>query len=138
MTRDIPAHLRRAVIKRAKDRCEYCGLSQDGQEATFHIDHVIPRAGGGQSSAGNLALACVSCSLRKAARRTAADPQTGENVPLFDPRQDAWTQHFRWEGVQLVGLTASGRATVVALAMNRPLILAIRNEEAALGRHPPR
>lgn len=100
MTRDIPAHLRRGVIKRAKGRCEYCGLSQDGQEATFHIDHVIPRADGGQTSAQNLALACVSCSLRKAARRTSADPQTGEDVPLFHPRQDAWTQHFRWEGIR--------------------------------------
>jgi hypothetical protein len=36
----IGARLRRAVIRRAADRCEYCGLSQAGQEATFHIDHV--------------------------------------------------------------------------------------------------
>lgn len=74
MTREVPTHLRRLVIKRAKSRCEYCGLWQEGQEATFHVDHVIPRATGGATSAENLALACVSCSLRKAARRTAADP----------------------------------------------------------------
>jgi 5-methylcytosine-specific restriction endonuclease McrA len=63
-------------------RCEYCGLSQEGQEATFHIDHVIPLAAGGKTVAENLALACVSCSLRKAARQTAIDPQSGKEVAL--------------------------------------------------------
>src|SRR5258708_1627156 len=38
----------------------------------------------------------------------------------------------------LVGTTATGRATVAALALNRPILLAIRAEEAAFGRHPPR
>jgi hypothetical protein len=37
----------------------------------------------------------------------------------------------------VAGLTATGRATVAALSMNRSLILAIRREEAARGRHPP-
>ena len=133
----IPAELRWLVIQRAAGRCEYCGLSQEGQEATFHIDHVIPVAAGGQTVAENLALACVSCSLRKAARQTAIDPQSGKEVALYNPRRDTWREHFRWEGVYLVGLTATGRATIETLDMNRVLILAIREEEAALGRHPP-
>ena len=37
----VPAELRRQVIFRAGDRCEYCGLAQEGQEATFHIDHIF-------------------------------------------------------------------------------------------------
>ena len=133
----IPAELRRLVIQRAAGRCEYCGLSQEGQEATFHIDHVIPVTAGGQTVAENLALACVSCSLRKAARQTAIDPQSGKEVALYNPRRDTWREHFRWEDVYLVGLTATGRATIEALDMNRVLILAMREEEAALGRHPP-
>jgi hypothetical protein len=36
-----------------------------------------------------------------------------------------------------VPLTPTGRVTIAALAMNRPLILAIRQEEIARGRHPP-
>lgn len=132
----IPAKLRRLVIRRSGDVCEYCHLAQAGQEATFHIDHVEPVAAGGQTVADNLALACVSCSLRKGARQTAIDPRTGDEVPLFNPRRDLWSEHFRWRGVRLTGLTATGRATVKALALNRPLILAIRQEEAALGRHP--
>ncbi|HXG65932.1 MAG TPA: HNH endonuclease signature motif containing protein [Blastocatellia bacterium] len=134
--RHIPAKLRRLVIKRSDGRCEYCHLSQISQEATFHIDHVTPTAAGGRTVADNLALACVSCSLRKGARQTAIDPQTGEEVPLFNPRRQIWSEHFTWRGVRLTGLTATGRATIKALDLNRPIILAIREEEAALGRHP--
>lgn len=133
----IPAELRQLVIQRAARRCEYCGLSQEGQEATFHIDHVIPQSAGGKTVAENLALACVSCSLRKAARQTAIDLQSGKEAALYNPRLDTWNEHFRWDGVYLVGLTTTGRATVEALNMNRALILAIREEEVTLSRHPP-
>jgi hypothetical protein len=133
---DIPARLRRLVIRRSSERCEYCHLSQAGQEATFHIDHVIPVAAGGLTVANNLALACVSCSLRKGARQAAVDPQTSTIALLFHPRRDTWSEHFAWQGVRLLGLTATGRATIKALDLNRPLILSIRQEEALLGRHP--
>lgn len=133
----IPAALARRVVERAGNRCEYCGLSQLGQEATFHVDHVIPRAAAGPTTLDNLALACVSCSLRKGARQTGPDPDTGTDAPLFDPRSEAWVDHFCWDGVRVEGLTPTGRATVAALEMNRPLILAIRGEEAERGRHPP-
>ena len=90
--RYVPTALRQVVNDRAAGRCEYCGLSQDGQEATFHIDHVVPVVAGGRSVAENLSLACVSCSLRKAARQTAPDPRTGEEVPLYRAcRSILWT-----------------------------------------------
>lgn len=92
---------------------------------------------GGLTSADNLALACVSCSLYKAARLTARDPDTGHEVALFAPRSDIWSQHFQWDGLWLKGLSAKGRATIETLRMNRPLIIAIREEEMLLGRHPP-
>ncbi|MBV8899168.1 MAG: HNH endonuclease [Verrucomicrobia bacterium] len=131
------AELRRQIIERAGNRCEYCGLAQAGQEAAFHVDHVVPVSAGGLTNLDNLALACVSCSLRKGARQVAPDPQTGEAVALFNPRRDAWRVHFRWDGVPVVGLTPTGRATVEALRMNRALAWAIRAEEAHRGRHPP-
>jgi hypothetical protein len=134
---DIPPSLRAEVEHRAASRCEYCQLSQLGQEAAFHIDHVVPRAAGGVTKLDNLALACVSCSLRKWAKQTALDPNTGQELPLFNPRTHTWAEHFRWDGERVVPLTPTGRATVALLAMNRPLILAIRQEEAARGRHPP-
>ncbi len=79
----IPLSLRRLVIQRSGDRCEYCGISQLGQVATFHIDHVIPVVAGGETSAENLALACVSCSLRKGARQELVDVESGECVAFF-------------------------------------------------------
>ena len=103
----------------------------------FHMDHVIPRVAGGPTTADNLALACVSCSLRKWAHQTALDPDSAEEVPLFNPRTQIWAEHFRWEGERVLPLTPTGRATVVALALNRSVILAIRQEEAIRGQHPP-
>jgi HNH endonuclease len=49
----ISLPLRRLVIQQADNRCEYCGISQLGQVATFHIDHVIPVVAGGETSAEN-------------------------------------------------------------------------------------
>jgi len=138
MSDRIPASLSRLVRKRARDMCEYCGLPQASQEATFHVDHVRPTTALGTTTAENLALACVTCSLRKGARTEARDPRTRRLVPLFHPRQDRWSEHFRWtRGWRLVGQTPKGRATVVALGMNRPAIVAIRCTLAALGRFPP-
>jgi 5-methylcytosine-specific restriction endonuclease McrA len=98
--------LRRAILRRAGGRCEDSGLAQAGQEAQFHVDHIVPVADGGASSLENLALACISCSLRKGARRTALDPQTEKPAPLFHPRRQAWSDHFRWAASKVVGRTA--------------------------------
>lgn len=132
----IPVRLRQQVIKRAANRCEYCRLSQAGQIAQFHIDHIQPQSAGGSTALDNLALACVSCSLHKAARQSFADPENGRVTPLFNPRQMSWSEHFRWDDVLLVGLTPAGRATVAALQMNHDLMLAIREEQIWFGRHP--
>lgn len=129
--------LRRRVASRAGYRCEYCGLSQLGQAATFHLDHVLPVVAGGLTVLDNLALACIHCSLRKGARVTVPDPKTGRMVPLFHLRQQQWNHHFRWSDTELVGITASGRATIDALMLNIPEHLIIRSFEKVLGRHPP-
>lgn len=136
MSSYIPAPLRSQVIERAGNRCEYCQLHQAGQEATFHIDHVKPVKSGGLTVLENLALACVSCSLHKSAKEFVADMETGELVPIFNPRVQNWRDHFRWSGFRMVGITATGRATIEALKQNRPIILEIREEEQILGRHP--
>ncbi len=133
----VPVTLRRRVRERAAERCEYCRLAQVGQEATFHLDHVVPQNKGGETTWGNLALACVTCSLRKGARITALDPVTQEMVTLFNPRLDAWTNHFELtEGLLIVGQTPRGRATVELFGMNRGITVSIRHEESLRGRYP--
>lgn len=133
----IPVSLQRRVRVRSSDRCEYCRIAQIGQEATFHVDHITPRASAGATSLENLALACVSCSLRKGPRTNAVDPITGEGAQLFHPRLHAWNDHFQAvESGEIIGLTAIGRATVASLSTNRVLAVAIRREEFARDRWP--
>jgi len=79
----ISASLRRQVIERAGNCCEYCGLAQTGQEAAFHIDHVLPIVAGGNTTLENLALACVSCSLRKGPRLLVRDHKRASTSRCF-------------------------------------------------------
>ena len=134
----IPTRLAQEVRERAHDTCEYCLLPQSSQEATFHIDHIVPRREGGETGATNLALACVTCSLRKGARMFSLDPQTQSTVRLFHPREETWSEHFRLnDEFELEGLTPTGQATISALRMNRPAIISIRKELHFIGRFPP-
>ena len=93
----------------------YCLLPQVSQEATFHIDHIIPRIERGETSAANLALACVTCSLRKGARMFVIDPETKTTARLFHPREEKWSDHFRWnDGFEYEGLSKTGNAIIFA------------------------
>ena len=125
------------VRQRAGDRCEYCRMHQSLQGATFHLEHVRPRSRGGETTAENLAWACPQCNLHKSDRVQAPDPEGGRFVPLFNPRRDCWTNHFRWAGETLVPLTAIGRAAVAALDLNHPRRLLIRQAETLFGLFPP-
>jgi hypothetical protein len=48
-------------------------------------------------------------------------------APLFNPRQDCWTDHFVLQGVRVQGLTPTGRATLRVLAMNDARRLDLRS-----------
>jgi HNH endonuclease len=135
----IPPHLRQLVAERAKFRCEYCQLQQDLCPETFEVDHIIPRALGGQTEPDNLCYACPVCNNAERSHITAQDPQTGRRVRLFDPRRQRWNRHFRWSDDygRALGKNVVGRATVEALAMNRPRVVHIRLLWAAMGLYPP-
>jgi 5-methylcytosine-specific restriction endonuclease McrA len=81
MSEHIAASLARLIRKRARDICEYCHLPQSSQEATFHVDHVLPVSARGPTTADNLALACVTCSLRKTPKGRATIAALGMNRP---------------------------------------------------------
>ncbi|MBC6473749.1 MAG: hypothetical protein GDA48_13800 [Hormoscilla sp. GM102CHS1] len=67
------------------------------------------------------------------------DPQTGEEIALFNPRKQNWTEHFNWSEdlIQLIGQTPCGRATIEALALNRPGVVNLRQLLLLAGLHPP-
>ena len=49
-------------------------------------------------------------------------------VTLFNPRSDRWPEHFEFNGPEVEGLTAVGRATVLLLNMNAPRRARLRAE----------
>ena len=106
----------------------------------MELDHLIPEALGGVTAEDNLWLACSLCNDSKGYRIAAEDPTTGEAVRLFNPRHQDWHEHFRWSegGCVITGLTPAGRATVVALHLNRPTLVLARRAWVAVGWHPPK
>ena len=111
----IPVALRRLVEKRANHRCEYCLLPDNLSFFPHEIDHVIPEKHGGTTNADNLAFTCWRCNRHKGTDLGSFDPQTGEFSFLFNPRKQKWSEHFVFEEVAIVGLTAEGRTTVKLL-----------------------
>src|SRR5436309_11270126 len=91
------------VEARAEGRCEYCRMHQALQGATFHVEHILPSSRGGATDLDNLAWSCPGCKLRKSDRIGALDPESGTPAPLFNPRTDRWSEHFRWAGDLLMG-----------------------------------
>jgi hypothetical protein len=136
----IPVELRRLVTERAGNCCEYCCLSQDDSSFTFHCEHVIAEKHGGATAADNLCLSCPECNTYKGSDIASFDRVTGTLVLtlLFNPRIQAWDDHFRLEGAEIRPLTPEGRVTVDLLQMNRPEAIAERLLFIKLGSYPCR
>jgi hypothetical protein len=83
--------------------------------------------------------ACSGCNSHKFKRITALDPIDGVDTPLFHPRQQRWQDHFVWseDFSEVIGITSTGRATVVALHLNRAGVVSLRRLLRQVGKHPP-
>jgi 5-methylcytosine-specific restriction endonuclease McrA len=137
--RRIPVKLQRLVAERAFECCEYC-ICPDSHATQVHSnEHIIPESLGGTTDADNLALACQGCNNKKYNKTHAVDPISEETVPLFHPRRDNWHDHFAWSPDCLIlkGLTATGRATIAALDLNRQRVINLRRILIRDGLHPP-
>jgi len=135
----VPKALRRRVTEQAKHRCGYCLTSEYVVGMPMEIDHILPESLGGLTEEENLWLACSLCNDRKGGRIAALDPETGEIVRLFNPRFQVWSEHFNWNETsdRIIGLTPIGRATVIALNLNRPSLVRARQLWKIAGWHPP-
>lgn len=135
----VPAALRRLVRERSADRCAYCQTAEDLTATHFEVEHIVPRAAGGETVFANLCLACPMCNRFKSDSSSAVDPLTAAVVPLFHPQQQTWSEHFEWsdDATELIGLNPTGRATVAALRMNRPAMIRVRRMWVVMGGHPP-
>ncbi|MCE7985662.1 MAG: HNH endonuclease [Caldilinea sp. CFX5] len=131
--------VRQVVAIRAGYCCEYCQSAERVTSGPMHVEHILPTAKGGVTDPDNLAYPCARCNLHKGMRTAFHDPVSGRSTPLFNPRFQVWSDHFLWSGdkTRILGLTPSGRATIVALQMNDPVIVMSRSLWVSLGIHPP-
>ena len=59
----VPGSKRYQVLKRAKFRCELCGIS--AEERALHVDHIRPRTKNGDNELSNLQALCQLCNTNK-------------------------------------------------------------------------
>jgi len=103
------------------------------------MEHILPRSLGGTDDRSNLAASCYRCNEFKGAKTEAIDPETQQLIPLYNPRTDNWADHFFWGngGTHVIGTTATGRATVVALRLNNDNLVTARLIWIEFAWHPP-
>ena len=135
----IPAKLAAKIRDQAQLRCGYCLVGEHLIGIRMEFEHLSPLADDGQTIEENLWLSCRNCNAFKHAQTVALDPETGQPTPLFNPRQQNWFEHFRWsdDHTEIIGLTPAGRATVLALKLNHPMIVATRKLWVSVGWWPP-
>lgn len=135
----IPESLRQQIARRSPRRCSYCLNQQDVSGISLTVDHIIPESLGGATTLDNLCFCCWDCNLLKWNQVAATDPQTKQVVRLFHPNQHKWAEHFRWsqDATRIMGKTSIGRATVIALKLNRIVLIEARRRWAEAGWHPP-
>jgi hypothetical protein len=135
----VRGRTRRHVAERARYLCEYCRSPEEVSLQSFAVEHIGPGSGKHGASLDNLAYACQGCNNHKYTRTEGVDPVTDEVTPLFNPRQDRWSEQFAWsaDSLRLIGLSPIGRATIEALHLNRAPVVNLRRMLHALGKHPP-
>lgn len=124
------------IAERATFRCEYCHLHQDHAVKRHEPDHITPRKHGGGDSDDNLAWACFHCNRSKGSEVGALDSESGQLVPIFNPRRQTWADHFVLDGAIIRPLAAVGRVTVLVLQLNRPGHVEVREVLQQAGLYP--
>ena len=79
----IPGSIRYEVLKRAKGKCELCGISN--KEKSLDVDHIIPRSKGGSNDISNLQSLCYTCNRQK---RNLDDADLRDIGKFFEYREE--------------------------------------------------
>jgi len=135
----VPVAIRRAVLLLAAGFCEYCKSPKKFSATPFEMEHIISLAEGGKTDFENIAYACRSCNGSKNIKIFGVDPISGKPIPLFNPRQQIWGEHFKWseDFLKIIGFTQIGQATVIELKLNRLEHINLRRLLVKNGEHPP-
>ncbi|MFP4351175.1 MAG: HNH endonuclease [Desulfococcaceae bacterium] len=135
----LSSQLRERLIAADNQHCAYCHTREATTGQPMALDHIIPESQGGLTEFENLCFCCRRCNEFKGPKTAGPDPLTGEIVSFYHPRKQKWHKHFSWDetGTSIVGVNPEGRATVVGLHMNDPIMIAVRRRWVAVGWHPP-
>lgn len=133
----VSATLRRLVIQRAGNKCEYCRFPQTASLFAFEMEHIIAEKHDGITEAENLALSCPCCNRFKGSDLASIDSETRQLTPFFNPRLQQWSDHFRLEGGRIIPLTPEGRVTAKILQFNLPERILERDQLISVGEYPP-
>lgn len=87
----VSRDLRRRVIERAANRCEYCQMPAEFDVAHFEIDHIRAQVHSGETVFENLAWACFPCNNGKGPNLAGVDNATDNVELLYHPRRDNCT-----------------------------------------------
>lgn len=120
--------LRGAVRRRASRRCEYCRRPEGIDYFGHHVDHIIAQKHGGTSDLDNLAWACAFCNRAKGTDLASYDRDARTVVLLYNPRTQHWQDHFKMDGLTIIGITPVGKVTIQLLQMNRKDQLEVRQQ----------
>lgn len=136
MSTYVPSAIRRQVIERADNRCEYCRIPQLTALFTFEMEHIIAEKHGGSTSLENLALACSCCNRAKGTDLGSIDPETKQLTPFFNPRTQNWHEHFTLTDATIIPITPEGRVTTIILQFNHPDRVQERKQLIAIAQYP--
>ena len=132
----IGAELRRRVVARAEEICEYCLIAEDDTFYGCEADHIVSEKHGGGTDDENLAYACVCCNQAKGSDIGSIRWDTREFVRFYNPRTDRWADHFELVGNRIEGLTSIGLVTARILGFNSGARVLERQSLQRIGRYP--
>ena len=122
----VPTALRRDLPQRAELRCEYCRVAEADAFLPFEPDHIIAEKHGGLTDINNLAYSCFDCNRFKGSDISSIDPVRSKIASLFNPRTQRWSRHFAISDGEIIGRSATGRATANLLKFNLPTRVEVR------------
>ena len=122
MTTYIPIKIRAQIEQEARHRCGYCLSDETLTGIPLSIEHILPEALGGETIHTNLWLACRPCNEYKGTQTHAEDQETGQVVPLFNPREHQWNEHFYWsqDGCYILGSLLDAQRLYSTYHLNIP------------------
>ncbi|XHX77042.1 MAG: HNH endonuclease [Stenomitos frigidus ULC029] len=114
----ISQELRRLVVARADQLCEYCLIHEEDTAFGCTVDHIISLKHGGTTDADNLAYACVFCNRFKGSDIGSIIWQSKKFTRFYNPCSDRWSEHFDLQITTIQPLTAIGEVTARILGFN--------------------